>query len=97
MEKKQVLLVKKAVFVVLALVVAFFLFIFFEAFFEDTQTGVGAEYDYFRDNACLDKGGFKEVTTQALMQDDEGNSYDLVEVVCYNGETETYRFDVYLG
>ena len=57
------------------------------------EEGIAMEYDYLYDNACLENDGGKEVEMQEL-QEHEGSLYDILHVVCNNGEKETYYFNI---
>ena len=60
---------------------------------DNEEEGIAMEYDYLYDNACLENDGGKEVEMQEL-QDNEGSLYDILHVICNNGEKELYYFNI---
>jgi len=60
---------------------------------ESTSEGIDKEYQYLYENSCKDKGGFAQLEAQELqMQGD--HRYDVMHIICANGEKETYYFNI---
>lgn len=57
------------------------------------KEGVDKEYTYLNLNACTDKNGISDYGVQTLKN--QGSSFfDVMEVICKNGATETYYFQI---
>ena len=59
-----------------------------------SEEGVLQEYDYIKENACLNKGGVKELVNTDLLVENLGITYDILTVQCINEDEETYYFDI---
>ena len=58
------------------------------------EEGVSQEYDYLDKNACLNKGGIKELVEQDLLVENLGITYDILTIQCINEDKEIYYFDI---
>jgi len=60
---------------------------------DNEAEGVAWEYQYLRDNACTDKGGFRDVDLQSL-DNQNGHMFDRMSISCKNGGKEMYYFQI---
>ncbi len=60
---------------------------------DNTNEGIAKEYEWLAVNACLDKGGVREREMQEF-REYKGHKYDLMYMLCNNGEKEVYYFQI---
>lgn len=60
---------------------------------DNEEEGVGKEYDWLKENGCKSNEGILDLEMQTLEEKD-GHWFDLLSVICNNGEKETYYFQI---
>lgn len=60
---------------------------------DSEKEGIGKEYEYLGAYACLENGGINRLEMQELRKYG-GHTFDLMHMLCNNGETEVYYFRI---
>ncbi len=60
---------------------------------DNTEQGIVKEYEWLASNACLDKDGVRDREMQEF-REYKGHKYDLMYMLCNNGEKEVYYFQI---
>lgn len=60
---------------------------------DNTDEGIAKEYEWLAANACLNRGGVMEQEMQEF-REYKGHKYDLIYMLCNNGEKEIYYFQI---
>lgn len=60
---------------------------------DNEDEGIAQEYEYINSHACLGKGGIEGVEMQEL-QGHKDQMFDLLHIICGNGEKEVYYFQI---
>ncbi len=61
---------------------------------ETSSEGIGMENDWIELNGCKNQGGPVSKEMQELGDLDNGHTYDLIHVMCANGEVVVYYFQI---
>lgn len=60
---------------------------------DNEDDGIGQEYEYLEAHACLENGGIQDLEMQVL-QEQDGHKFDVMHMICNNGEKEVYYFQI---